>query len=109
VLEILESLARDHPEVLAEPAPEALFMGFGDSSLNFELRAFTDSLRGWMPVTSDIAVAVCEAIEAAGITIPFPQRDLHLRNAREVAETVASTLRSDGGAGRSGTREREGS
>jgi small-conductance mechanosensitive channel len=89
VIEILQRVARDNPEVLDDPAPEALFRGFGDSSLDFELRAFTESKRGWLPVSSDLAVAISEALETAGITIPFPQRDLHLQNVRELGEVLA--------------------
>jgi small-conductance mechanosensitive channel len=80
VLEILESVARSHVEILVDPVPEALFRGFGDSSLDFELRAWTESERGWPPVKSDLAVATYDALTQAGIEIPFPQRDLHLRS-----------------------------
>jgi small-conductance mechanosensitive channel len=89
VIEILQQVVKDHPDVLDQPAAEALFRGFGDSSLDFEVRAFTESERGWLPVTSDLAVAISEAFEVAGITIPFPQRDLHLRNVRELGNALA--------------------
>jgi len=78
VLELLERVARTHPEVLASPEPEVLLRSFGDSSLDFELRVWTDS-RLIYSVQSDLAVAVYDALEEAGIEIPFPQRDLHLR------------------------------
>ena len=73
-----------------------LFRGFGDSSLDFEIRAFTEA--DWLAVMSDLAVATTEALEAAGITIPFPQRDLHLRNVpelREALKEVAQAPRED--------------
>jgi potassium efflux system protein len=73
-------VARDNADVLPYPEPEALFRGFGDSSLDFELRAFTEAFRGFLPVTSDLLVAITAALEEAGIEIPFPQRDLHLRS-----------------------------
>jgi small-conductance mechanosensitive channel len=92
VIEILQQVAQDHPEVLDDPAPESLFRGFGESSLDFELRAFTESERGWLPVTSDLAVAITEALETAGITIPFPQRDLHLQNVRELGDALADAV-----------------
>jgi small-conductance mechanosensitive channel len=93
VLEILEQVAHANPGVLDDPAPDALFRGFGDSSLDFELRAWTDSDRGWLPVLSDLAVATSEALEAAGISIPFPQRDLHLRNVPELRDALAEAVR----------------
>jgi len=79
VIELLLGVAQGHPEVLPSPQPEALFRGFGESSLDFELRIWTDG-RLLYRVQSDIAVAVYDALEQAGITIPFPQRDLHLRS-----------------------------
>ena len=88
VMEILDRVARENPEVLADPAPEILFRAFGNSSLDFELRAWTESERGWNPVRSDLAVAINRALAEAGITIPFPQRDLHLRNLDQVREAL---------------------
>ena len=93
VIELLEQLARGNPEVLDEPAPEALFRGFGESALDFELRAWTESERGFLAVMSDLGVAAGEALEAAGIRIPYPQQDLHLRNAPELGDALAGALR----------------
>jgi potassium-dependent mechanosensitive channel len=86
VIELLEQAARSHPGVLSDPAPVALFRRFGESSLDFELRAFTDG--DWLAVTSDLAVATNEAFQGAGITIPFPQRDLHLRDVDELRDAL---------------------
>ena len=79
VLEILVAVAEAHPEVFGDPAPYALFGGFGDSSLDFELRAWcrADVRLG---TRSDLCVAINDALAAADITIPFPQRDLHVRS-----------------------------
>jgi potassium efflux system protein len=93
VLEILANVADSHPEVLTDPAPELYFRGFGDSSLDFELRAWTESPRGWLPVHSDLAVATNRALAEANITIPFPQRDLHLRNVSELRDAVTDGVR----------------
>lgn len=81
VIELLEEVARAHPEILAEPAPNALFMGFGDSSLDFELRAWTESVDALTIVRSDLAVGIQEALATAGIEVPFPQRDVYLKEA----------------------------
>jgi small-conductance mechanosensitive channel len=80
VLALLLEVAAKHGEVLAHPAPAALFLGFGDSSLNFELRAWTQNSADWMRIRSDLNVAIHAALAAAAIEIPFPQRDLHLRS-----------------------------
>jgi small-conductance mechanosensitive channel len=93
VLEILEGVARSEPDVLEDPPPELLFRGFGDSSLDFELRAWTDSARGWLPVQSDLAVGINRALREAGIQIPFPQRDLHVRNVPELRAAVTEAMR----------------
>jgi small-conductance mechanosensitive channel len=96
VLEILESVARSHVEILVDPVPEALFRGFGESSLDFELRAWTESERGWPPVKSDLAVATYDALTQAGIEIPFPQRDLHLRSVDpEVHKSLSGEIPAD--------------
>ena len=77
VIDLLESLARAHPQVLQNPAPRALFMSYGDSSINFELRAWTEYSNS-QQVHSDLTVAIYDAIYAAGMSFPFPQRDVHL-------------------------------
>lgn len=64
--------------------------------MNFEIRAFTKE--DWLEVISELAVAVTDAFETAGITISFPERDLHLRNIpelREALQEVGETSRDD--------------
>jgi small-conductance mechanosensitive channel len=78
VIDILVAVANDHPEVMSNPEPAALFLGFGASSLDFQLRAWTRT--DYVQVSSDLLVAVNDALAEAGIEIPFPQRDLHLRS-----------------------------
>ena len=79
VLEILTEVARNSDDVLPTPEPYALFSGFGDSSLNFELRAWTDDFDNFLRVKSGISARIGAALKEAAITIPFPQRDLHVR------------------------------
>ncbi len=80
VLDLLRTVADQHPDVLTQPAPSALFEGFGDSSLNFALRAWTARTDAFLQVRSDLTVMTYGALQEAGIEIPFPQRDLHLRS-----------------------------
>ncbi len=68
------------PKVLETPMPQVLFMGFGDSSLDFELRAFLRNFDDRVAVQSNIYSSIYKALGEAGITIPFPQRDLHVIN-----------------------------
>ncbi len=81
VQEILEKIANEHSEVITDgraPAPRALFMGFGDSSLDFELRCRINRIDRRFTVQSDINFALDTAFREANISIPFPQRDLHI-------------------------------
>ncbi|MEM6312598.1 MAG: mechanosensitive ion channel domain-containing protein [Planctomycetota bacterium] len=68
------------PAVTEEPAPSVLFVGFGDSSLDFEVRAFVDALPKRLPTINALHTAIEQELAQAGIVIPFPQRDLHLRS-----------------------------
>ncbi|MBT8442635.1 MAG: mechanosensitive ion channel, partial [Gammaproteobacteria bacterium] len=79
VKEILLGVAEDSEVVAKDPEPAALFEGFGDSSLNFTLRAWIPEAGDWPSLSSDLYVAVHDAIVDAGIEIPFPQRTLHIR------------------------------
>jgi len=79
VIELLERIGGAHPDVLPTPRPMALFTGFGESALDFELRFWTESLDALTTVRSDIAIAIQSALAEAGIEVPFPQRDLHLK------------------------------
>jgi small-conductance mechanosensitive channel len=80
VLKILQKLAVNHPVVLENPAPMVLFQGFGESSLDFSFRVWTSDFDNWLTFSSDITLEVHNALYKAGIEIPFPQRDLHLRS-----------------------------
>jgi small-conductance mechanosensitive channel len=80
VPELLLPAAAQQEGILREPPPEVLFLGFGESSLDFELRCWTDSPE-WGRYKSDITFAVHERLKAAGVEIPFPQRDVHVRTA----------------------------
>ena len=76
VIDILVGVAENHPDVMDDPAPQAFFLGFGNSSLDFELRAWTRE--SFIQVSSDLRVGVDAALKDAGIEIPFPQRDLNM-------------------------------
>ena len=79
VLEMLYSVATAHPKAVSDPPPVALCIGFGENALNFQLRAWTrvDDAESFR---SELAIAVHAALAAAKIEIPFPQRDVHIRN-----------------------------
>ena len=78
VIELLEQVASAHPDVLANPAPKAVFVSYGESSINFELRVWPRQFNLAAPVTNDLASAVYDAVTAAGLSFPFPQREVRL-------------------------------
>ena len=80
VLKILRDAADRHELVLTDPAPMAYFKGFGDSSLDFELHFWVIQDNNWLQITSEVAMMAMQMLADAGIEIPFPQRDLHLRS-----------------------------
>lgn len=80
VIDILVKVAESSQNIMENPKPYALFTEFADSSLNFELRCWTDNFDNWIFTLSDLRVRVNQALKEVGITIPFPQRDVHLFN-----------------------------
>ena len=94
VIELIEAVARAHPQVLHDPAPRCLFMSYGDNAINFELRAWTDFANSGQ-VHSDLTVAIYEAVNAAGLSFPFPQREARLLSDYNGESTNASVKAAD--------------
>lgn len=80
VKNLLMDVAKNHNQVVKRSGykPQIHFRSFGDSSLNFELRVMIYNIKNIYQVESDLNFAVDNAFKEAGITIPFPQRDLHI-------------------------------
>ena len=82
VRELLLEIAKNHPDVASDVPgvsdPHVFFMGFGDSSLDLELRVFIRQVDSRLRVISDLNFAIDAAFRAESIEIPFPQRDVHL-------------------------------
>jgi small-conductance mechanosensitive channel len=83
VMKILLECAQENPSVMSSPTPQALFMGFGDSSLNFEIRLFTPDVDHKFVLQSELLLDIDRQFRLNGVEIPFPQRDLHLRSVDE--------------------------
>ena len=84
VEKLLLEAANENPDVLEEPAPGVRLLKFGDNGLQFELRAWSESLlhrKGRL--TSNLNFAILEKFRAHGIEMPFPQRDIHIRTTGE--------------------------
>jgi small-conductance mechanosensitive channel len=83
VRDLLMEIASNHPEVTdgtLAPPPLVSFAAFGDSALVFELRVWVRDVTKRLLVTSDLNFAIDKAFRAGGIEIPFPQRDVHVRD-----------------------------
>jgi len=93
VLRLLYEAAATHESVLTQPPPVAYFKQFGESSLDFELQFWVKIASNWVRVKSEVSMVVVQALEKAGIEIPFPQRDLRLR---AVDALAAEALGRDG-------------
>ena len=89
VIALLETVARAHPRVLPEPPPRAFFTGYGDSAINFTLFAWPDHFNHWLKVKSDLTAAVYEAVFAAGMSFPFPQREIRVLRDADADTTPA--------------------
>jgi len=78
---LLLEVAAENKDVLESPVPAVRLVEFGDSGLQFELRAWTGALlhrRGLL--TSVLNFAILDKFREHGIVIPFPQRDIHIKS-----------------------------
>ncbi|MCP5365505.1 MAG: mechanosensitive ion channel family protein [Hyphomicrobiales bacterium] len=80
VRDTLMSCAESHPDVLNWPRPYVLFLDFGDSSLDFAVRAYVRDVERRLTVGSDLRFAIDQAFRERNIEIPFPQRVVHMEN-----------------------------
>lgn len=85
---IMIDAARAHNTVARYPAPVVLFMGLGESSLDLELRCFLKDVGNVLTTKSDLYFTVYGELGKAGIEIPFPQRDLHLKDIDRLVEVL---------------------
>ena len=78
VKQLLLDQVERNPRVLKNPPADAVFKGFGESALEFELQFWADqSVLG--TVRSELGIEIHSALREAGIEIPFPQREVHVR------------------------------
>jgi small-conductance mechanosensitive channel len=97
VREVLIAAAREHPATLSEPEPNAYLEKFGESSIDFELVAWSQEM-SYRPrrFKSDLNFLIDKHLRSAGIEIPRPQRDLHIRSGVLKVENVAAQDRDPG-------------
>jgi small-conductance mechanosensitive channel len=81
VSEVLIAAGAENPHTLKDPAPSVFFDGFGDSSINFQLVVWSSDMSNRpRRYRSELNFAIERRLREAGIEIPFPQRDLHIRS-----------------------------
>ena len=88
VTEVLLESAAMEKNIVSEPAPKAVFLGFGDNSLNFELWVWTERIDQRFLIFSSLNHIIQYNCRRRGINMPFPQRDLWLRNPESIYLTV---------------------
>ena len=102
----LDRIAREHERVLKDPAPTAVLTGFGDNGVNLELLVWIEDPERGGDVRSDLFRQIWKDFKAAGITLPYPQREVYLRESPDPATSPAGA-RSDNRAGSARGRKRE--
>ncbi|HYR22074.1 MAG TPA: mechanosensitive ion channel domain-containing protein [Chthoniobacterales bacterium] len=107
VREALIAAAREHPAALSDPEPSVFLDKFGDSTIDFELVVWSQEM-SYRPrrFKSDLNFLIDKHLRAAGIEIPNPQRDLHIRSGVLKVRNVDATDRSADGRSRRGEHAR---
>ena len=82
--------AKENNRVIGVPEPVCLLGGFGDSSVDLELRFWIDDpINGLGNVKSQVLLAIWDKFHQHNIEIPFPQRDLHIRSPQPISFAAA--------------------
>jgi small-conductance mechanosensitive channel len=90
--ELILASVKGIPRVLEKPEPKCLLKGFGDNSVDLQLRFWIgDPRNGVANITSEVLFRVWDTLKENNIEIPFPQRDLHLRSVDQSAASALST------------------
>jgi len=85
VCDVLETVAAEHEGVLSYPAPRVRMRAFGASSLDFQLMGWIDDPQDRGRINHELMMSIYKAFGAAGIEIPFPQSDLHIKQLPQLA------------------------
>ncbi len=93
VRDLLLACALEHHEVRRHPEPYVVFTDFGSSSLDFELRCYIVDVENILTVTSDLRFAIFAVFKENSIEIPFPQRDVNLRDIDRLAPAKPAPVR----------------
>lgn len=89
VKEVILQMVREHSNICKTPEPWVQFRGFGDSSLDFEIRLWIDDPATRGRTMDAVNTSVYKALNAAGIEIPYPKRDLYIKELPKKWESIA--------------------
>lgn len=96
-LDLMMRAAEENARVLKTPPPATRLMGFGDSSVDLELRIWVnDPEAGVVNVASDVRLAIWDMFHDNGIEFPFPQRDLHITSADGLLDAMREVMAQQG-------------
>lgn len=88
VNKLLKNLLLEHHDVIDDPSPYVYFNEFGESSLNFRLLFWTSYSGEWIRIRSEVMFKIYDTLMQEGISIPYPQIDLHLHSKDEELEDL---------------------
>lgn len=98
VTKLLYQAVDETDRIMAYPKPRVNLMGFGDSSVDFEIRFWIQDPEGGLAnIRSDVFMRIWQLFKENDIEIPFPQRDLHLRPSKQLDHLIALSGREDTG------------
>ncbi len=81
IKKLLLEVAENHSDILKRPKPDVLFIGYGESSLDFDLMVWTNTyIDRPIILKSQLYYQIFETFKEHNIEIPYPQRDLHLKS-----------------------------
>ena len=89
-IELLVGIARGIDGIALSPAPEAILIGLTPGALEFSVRAWTTPHANWIEMRSELAVRIRDGLADAGIEVPLPQREMHVRSVPVAAVPVVA-------------------
>lgn len=84
VQELFLKIMDQHQDILKDPKPVVFFHNMSDSSLDFRLLFWTENFENWQKIRSEVMFNIYDTLNEAGIVIPFPQRDIHIRTSETI-------------------------
>jgi potassium efflux system protein len=89
VRDILMAVAQTSESILKQPAPRVVLDDLGPNALNFSLRVIIPDVTQALDVQTELRLAIVRSFQSAGIEIPYPQHDIHLRDLDRLRQALA--------------------